>query len=115
MSTRIDRINELLREEISYLLVREVNDPRLQGFVTIVEVDTSSDLKFAQVYVSVLGNEAEKQEALLGLRSAAGFLRKSLANRIKMRSIPQLTFHGDNSIERGARLLESIHNINSDS
>lgn len=111
MSVRIERINELLLQEISGLLLREVKDPRLQAFITVTHVDTSADLKSAQVFVSILGSEEERVEALKGLSSASGFLRKELSTRLTLRYVPQLIFHFDSSIERGARLLEIMEKV----
>ena len=77
MSRRVDRINGLLREEISSLLIREIKDPRLNALLTITHVRTSSDLRNAKVYLSVLGNHEDNVNALQGIRSAATFLRKT--------------------------------------
>lgn len=111
MSVRTERINELLLQEISDLLHRQVKDPRLEAFITVTYVETSSDLKSAQVYVSVLGSKEEREDALKGLSSASGFLRRELASRLSLRHIPQLTFRFDSSIERGARLLEIMDEV----
>ena len=78
MSHRIERVNQLIRQEISELLRREVKDPRLGGLISITEVDTSVDLKYARVYVSCLGTEEDKKELLNTLSSAAGFFRNEL-------------------------------------
>lgn len=111
MTRRTERVNALLRQEISELLLREAKDPRLAGMVTITEVDISADLRTAKVYVSVLGEEKEKEEALRGLASAAGFFRKEMTHRLTMRYIPELTFHLDNSIEQGVHLLQLIRQV----
>lgn len=113
MTHRIERVNNLIRQEISELLQRQVKDPRLGNFVTITEVATSADLRYAKVFVSRIGNEAEKQETLSILAGASGFLRKELAKRLKLRYIPELSFRWDDSIERGARLQELIDQVNS--
>lgn len=111
MTRRTERVNALLRQEISELLLREAKDPRLTGMVTITEVDISADLRTAKVHVSVLGEEKEKQEALHGLAAAAGFLRREMAHRLTLRYIPELTFHLDNSIEQGVHLLQLIRQV----
>ncbi len=108
MSIRIEKINELIQQEISDLLLRQVNDPRLQAFITVTQVETSSDLKNAKVYVSILEEDEARKEALRGLESAKGYIRRELATRLNLRFMPYLTFHFDSSIERGARLLEII-------
>ena len=112
MAHRIERVNNLIRQEMSELLQREVKDPRLSSFVTVNEVVTSSDLRRAKIFVSHIGSEGEKQETLSVLDSASGFLRNELARRLKLRRIPELSFHWDDSIERGAHLLELIDRVN---
>ena len=114
MAHRIERVNNLIRQEISGLLQHQVKDPRLGNFVTITEVSTSPDLGYAKVFVSCLGDEAEKKETLSILAAASGFFRKELANRLKLRYIPELSFRWDDSIERGAHLQELIDKVNLD-
>ena len=115
MAHRIERVNNLIRHEISELLQRQVKDPRLGSFVAVTEVSTSPDLRHAKIFVSRIGSEAEKQETLSVLTAASGFFRNELARRLRMRRIPELSFHWDDSIERGARLLQLIDKISSDS
>jgi ribosome-binding factor A len=103
---RIERINHLLRQEISVLLTREVKDPRLNRFITVTRVDTSSDLTQAEVFVSVMGDEAEKVEVLEALASASGFFHRELRDRVTMRSIPTLIFCRDDTIEEAAQVLQ---------
>ena len=98
MSRRTDRINEQLREEISSLLTRSIKDPRLNGVISITRVVSSSDLRSAKAYISVMGNQQTKEEALAGLRSAASFLRRELRNRINMKHTPFLTYELDDSM-----------------
>ena len=111
MAHRIERVNSLLRQEISQLLQRQVKDPRLGNFIAVTEVATSADLKFAKVFVSSIGSEKEKQETLSALASASGFFRKELARDLKLRYIPVLSFQWDDSIERGDHLLQLIDEI----
>jgi ribosome-binding factor A len=112
MSRRTSRVNDLLREELSELLLREVKDPRVEhGLVSITEVQVSPDLRHAIVYVSHLGDETERAEVLLGLQHAAHFLHNELVRRLKMRIVPELVFRFDPSIERGARLASLIHEV----
>ena len=113
MSHRIERVNHLIRQEISELLQRQVKDPRLGDFISVTEVSTTPDLKYAKVYVSRIGSEEEKQETLHVLASAAGFFRRELAKRLNLRSVPEVSFHWDDSIERGDRLLRLIDEVNS--
>ena len=111
MTHRIEQVNKLLRREISDLLQRHVKDPRLGSFVAITEVSTSSDLRHAKVFVSYIGEGEEKEEILSVLAGASGFFRNELAKRLKLRRIPEISFHWDDSIERGAHLLELINKI----
>src|SRR3990172_5497060 len=108
MTRRIQRINDLLREEISDLLRRELKDPRIGGLVTITEVDVSPDLRQAKVFVSVLGSEEEKASTFRALAAAAHFLRRELRKRLTIRRTPELTFLPDDSLERGARILSLL-------
>ncbi|MBI2847167.1 MAG: 30S ribosome-binding factor RbfA [Chloroflexi bacterium] len=114
MSWRTLRINNLLREEISDLLQHQVRDPRLGHIVSITEVETSTDLRHARVFISVLGTEENKKEAMEGIATASNFLRRELARRLSLRRIPELTFSRDDSIERGTRLLKLIDEVSKD-
>ena len=112
MSTRrMARINDLIRKEISELIIREVRDPRLGCLLSVTEVRTTPDLRHARVFISAMGSEAEKRQVDEGLAAAAGFLRRSLGDRLSLRYIPELTFKRDDSIERGTRLLEIIEDV----
>jgi ribosome-binding factor A len=108
MSRRSERTSKLIQREISGLLEREVNDPRLSRLISVTEVTLSPDLKHAKVFVSTLGSEINKEDMLEGFNNASGFLRRELAAHLKLRYTPQLSFHYDDSIERGARLLKLI-------
>jgi ribosome-binding factor A len=114
MAHRIERVNSLIRQEISQLLQRQVKDPRLGNFISVTEVSTSPDLKYAKVYVSRIGCEEEKQEALSALASASGFFRRELAKNLKLRYAPVLSFQWDDSIEQGDHLLQLIDGITSE-
>jgi len=108
---RLQRVNDLIRDEISELLRREVRDPRLSGIISITHVDTSPDLRYAKVYVSVMGTDQDKQEAERGLQAASGFLRRELGARLTIRYTPELLFYLDESIEKGDRLLQLIKEV----
>jgi ribosome-binding factor A len=97
------RINEVLREVIGAAISGELSDPRI-GFVTVTSVETSPDLRSARVYVSVLGSEEEREATLEGLRSSHGVLQSRIAAETRMRRTPTLTFHYDETIERGVRI-----------
>jgi ribosome-binding factor A len=112
MSRRSERTSKLIQREISELLEREVNDPRLSKLISVTEVALSPDLKYAKIFVSTLGSEINnKEEMLAGFNNASGFLRKELASHLKLKYTPQLSFHYDDSIERGARLLKLMGDL----
>ena len=114
MSHRIKRINQLIRQEISELLRRNVKDPRLGNFIAVTDVSTSSDLKHAKIFVSCICTEEEKQEIINGLTAASRFLRNELMKRLSIRRIPDLSFEWDDSIERGTHLLDLIDKVSTD-
>jgi ribosome-binding factor A len=100
---RLERVNQLIKEEISMLLQRELKDPRL-GFVTVTEVETSKDLRSAKVFVSVLGDEAQWKASLAALESARGFIRNWLRDHLDLRMTPTLEFRPDRSMEHAAHI-----------
>jgi len=111
MSRRLRQINHLIRRELSDLLAREVNDPRLKGIISITEVEVSADLRQAKVFISILGSEEKGDQVFAGLASASGFLRKMLGERLSLRYTPELSFQRDNSIERGSHLLHLMEKL----
>ncbi len=113
MPHRIERINNLIRQEISELLQREIKDPRLSHFVAVTAVSTSADMKRAKVFVSCISSKEEREEMLDALAAASGFLRRALTKQLRLRRIPELSFHWDDSIERGDRLLRLMDQIDS--
>ncbi len=100
---RTERLNSLMRDEVSDIIRSKIKDPRI-GFVTVTYVDVTDDLKLAKVYISVLGNEIEKEKSVEGLKSASGFIRRELKKRLRIRYTPALTFCYDGSIEYGDRM-----------
>ena len=111
MSRRTERINALLREQLSELVQRSVKDPRVTGLVSITAVEVTRDLSQAKVHVSVYGTPEERASVLVGLTSAASFFRRELRQRLDLRWIPDLVFVADTSIERGARVLELMRQL----
>ena len=111
MSRRVERVNELLRHEISRLLILQTKDPRLGGVITITRVVTARDLRTAQVFISVMGNAVTKQSTLEGIRSAAAFLRRELRPRLNLRYIPFLNFALDDSLEEADHILGIMDHI----
>lgn len=108
MTRKTERVSSLFREEVSNLLLREVKDPRLSGVISVTEVVVTPDLRYAHIYVSMMGSEEEKKGIMSGLESASGFIRRELAHRIELRRIPDLIFVRDDSIEKGTRLLQLL-------
>ena len=111
MSRRTDRVSDVLRAELSDLLLREVHDPRVK-LASVTSVEVTSDLRRAVVRISVLGDDAQRQETLEGLRHAKGFLRTELAHRLRTRVTPELVFELDRGAEHSQKisdLLESLH------
>jgi ribosome-binding factor A len=104
---RMRRINEVLREVVGAAVAGELNDPRI-GFVTVTSVETSPDLRAAKVYVSVLGDEEEREESLNGLRSSHGVIQARIAAETRMKRTPTLTFHYDDTIEKASRVSELL-------
>ena len=111
MSRRTERVNELIRHELSQMLLHELRDPRLEGLLSITRVEVSPDLSTARVFVSVMSETADQQEALKALRAAAGYIHKELVHRLEMRRVPFLTFLLDKSIEEGAAVLARIDEV----
>ena len=110
-SNRINRINEEIQKELSGLF-RGLKDPRVQGgMVTITHVDTTSDLRYSRIFVSVLDKSQEKY-VVKGLKSAAGYLRRELGASLRLRYTPELQFIADDSIEYGAHILELLRDPN---
>jgi ribosome-binding factor A len=104
---RMRRVNEAMRQVLGDV-AQELKDPRV-GFVTVTDVKTSPDLRHARVYVSVLGDEAAQAASLDGLRSAHGFLQGKIADELRLKRTPELTFELDHTAERAARLEEILH------
>ena len=107
---RMRRLDELLRQEIARLISEEVRDPRV-GFTTVMDARVSPDLRHARVYVSVLGDAAEKEAAVEALRRARGFLRGRLGSIVEMRYLPELEFELDRSLERVSRIEEILERV----
>ena len=113
MSRRTERVSVLLHEEISHLLIEAMHDPRLGRLVTVTKVDITPDLHFATVLVTVLGDADVQREAMEGLDSATGFLRREIGQRLKLKRTPELRFALDGSIEMGDRVLDLLDSIKS--
>ncbi|RDU38590.1 30S ribosome-binding factor RbfA [Neobacillus piezotolerans] len=112
MSHRANRVGEQMKKELSEIIGRKIKDPRI-GFVTVTDVHVTGDLQQATVYISVLGDEEQRENTLKGLAKAKGFIRSEIGNRIRLRKTPEIVFEFDESIDYGNRietLLTKIHN-----
>lgn len=107
-NNRIGRINEEIQREMS-TLIRTVKDPRVSGMISVTAVNTTPDLKFAKIYISVL-DKTDCTQVLKGLKSASGYLRRELGRTLNLRNTPELTFVQDNSIDQGAHILDMLRN-----
>jgi ribosome-binding factor A len=110
MTQRTERIDELLRQEITSLLTREVADPRI-GFATVTDVETTPDLRHARLSVSVIGQPADRTATVRALEHAMPFVRRELGRRLRLKRIPEFTVRLDDSIERGSRVLQLINEL----
>ena len=110
MSQRTDRIDELLRQEMTEILQREIDDPRI-GFATITDVQTAPDLRHARVQVSVIGQAEERRTALAALGHAMPFVRHELGKRLRLKRIPEFHLELDDSVERGTRILHLLDDL----
>ena len=104
---RADRVGQLIKQELSMLLLDGVKDPRI-GFVTVTEVKLTDDLKSAIVYISSLGNQEQQEQSLIGLESAVGYLRKAIGQRLQLRYTPKLVFKSDQSLRQAHRIDQLI-------
>ncbi len=104
---RIDRISEDIKREI-IAVMRELKDPRVHGMLTVVKVDVTNDLSYAKVYVSAMEGIETAKEAVQGLKSAAGYIRRQIGDRLHLRKSPELQFVADDSIQKGIELFEKL-------
>ncbi len=110
---RVDRVSEDIKREIASIM-RELKDPRIQGMLTVVNVDVSSDASFAKVYVSAMEGIETAKLAVKGLTSATGYIRREVGKRLHLRKTPELKFVADDSIERGMGITKMLNDVASD-
>jgi ribosome-binding factor A len=108
---RQERVGHLLREEISRIIERELKDPRMDGLITITDVELPPDLRHARVFVSVYGGEDEVRRTMATLERATGFIRAELGKVVRLRYLPELEFKRDESIARGARIMQLLEQV----
>lgn len=107
---RTQRISEEVLKALSEE-IRSLKDPRIHGLVSVTKCEVTGDLRYAKVFISVLGSDEDKKDVMRGLKSAAGFLRREVAARVQLRYAPELIFHLDESITHGAHITEILHRI----
>ena len=110
-SNRIGRINEEIQRELASL-IPALKDPRVHGLVSVTRVDTTADLRYAKVYISVL-DKSDIKDVIRGLKSAGGYLRRELGRALSLRYTPELLFQADDSIDKGAHILKILNDIES--
>ena len=112
---RVSRVSSLIKREVSQMLLMEIKDDRVgAGMVSVTDVDLSHDLQHAKIFVSIYGNEDAKAETMAGLKASAGFVRRELGQRIRLRRTPEVVFLEDSSLARGDRMLHLLDHIKSD-
>ncbi|MBI0578499.1 MULTISPECIES: 30S ribosome-binding factor RbfA [Bacillaceae] len=110
MSHRANRVGEQMKKELSDIIGRKIKDPRI-GFVTVTDVQVTGDLQQAKVYISVLGDDEQKENTLKGLAKAKGFIRTEIGHRIRLRKTPEIIFEFDESIDYGNRIENLLHQL----
>ncbi|MCA1040818.1 30S ribosome-binding factor RbfA [Bacillus infantis] len=110
MSHRANRVGEQMKKELGEIIGRKIKDPRI-GFVTVTDVAVTGDLQQATVYISVLGDEEQRENTLKGLAKAKGFIRSEIGQRIRLRKTPEIIFEFDESIDYGNRIDTLLHKI----
>ena len=110
-NTRTSRVAEQMKKEVGDILNQKLKDPRV-GFVTVTDLDLTNDLQQATVFISVLGDETEKEETLTGLVKATGFVRSEVGKRIRLRKVPEITFEFDTAFEHGNKIDSILRELN---
>lgn len=110
MSQRLERLSELLKEELGALLLSEVKDPRI-GMATITAVEVSADLRHANIYLSIMGDRQQREQGIAGIESAKGFLRGELGKRLRMKYTPELHFRLDRSAEASRKVAKVFRRL----
>jgi len=114
MSLRSNRVGEQMKKELGEIIGRKIKDPRI-GFVTVTDVQVTGDLQQAKVFISVLGDELQRENTLKGLAKAKGFIRSEIGQRIRLRKTPEITFEFDESIDYGNRIANLLFQIKEES
>lgn len=110
MSLRSNRVGEQMKKELGEIIGRKIKDPRI-GFVTVTDVQVTGDLQQAKVFISVLGDEEQRENTLKGLAKAKGFIRSEIGQRIRLRKTPEIIFEFDESIDYGNRIDTLLYQL----
>ncbi|MBN2852336.1 MAG: 30S ribosome-binding factor RbfA [Clostridia bacterium] len=114
MNRRIDRIREEIKKEVSNILLYDLKDPRLRGMASVISVKVTNDLSYCTIYVSVLGDQSEKEDSMKAVKSAEGFVRRELSKRLGIRYVPEIKFELDESIDKSIRINEILNSLKQD-
>lgn len=111
-SRRVSRVAEVIKREVSQMLLHDIKDDRVgAGIVSVTDVDVSGDLQHAKIFVSIYGTDEARAETMAGLKSATGYVRSELGHRVRLRRTPEVVFQEDRSIERGTRVLSLLNQL----
>lgn len=111
-SRRVARVAELIKREVSQMLLHGIKDDRVGvGMVSVTDVDVSNDLQHAKIFVSIYGSEEARSETMEGLKSATGYVRSELGHRVRLRRTPEVVFLEDRSLERGTRIISLLNRL----
>ena len=113
-NNRMTRVNDEITKELANIIRGELKDPRIGVMTSVLRVETTQDLKYCKIFISVLGNDEEKKEVMKGLKSASGYIRHLLADRINLRITPELMFRLDDSVEYGIKMSKLIEQISNE-
>ena len=111
MKVRPNRIGEEIKKELVQLIRNGIKDPRVDSLISITDVEVTRDLSYATVYISRYGSDKQRQDALDGMKAAAGFMRSELSKRLKLRTVPELIFKLDDSLQYGAKIETILNQI----
>jgi ribosome-binding factor A len=114
-SRRVSRVAELIKREVSQMLLHDIKDDRVgAGMISVTDVDVSGDLQHAKIFVSIYGTDEAKAETMAGLKSATGYIRSELGARVRLRRTPEVLFIEDRSLERGNKVLALLNQLSQD-
>lgn len=107
---RVDKVQELIKQEVSKMILRELKDPRI-GFATVTQVAVSGDLRHARIFISVMGNDQQKEQTWEGLKNSLGFIRSELGKRVRLRYTPEINLQLDTSLDHSVKIQELLDKV----